>query len=756
MLLPSCSKLFESLCTLIDQRRYSAAKKTLDQIEDLAKLMSENQLLGDQIAANNLLIRAIDLPISEIDLFKRIHTLTKSINPSLIDFNALCSSAALNGSLDKLEYLIGEHGTLTRSCQFSKDCWLRLFTACEPYPSLLTRCFDLLEKGWDPESRKELIRESSLLSQLVWQEAEPHYIDRAVALGADPNFIDTSLGYGFAYAVPALAIAASRCDPIRVDALLKNGADPHYVSPLGQAIIDLVDLGRADALQIAQSLYDHGVDIERPQKGRSSLFFRILSHAGMPRNRLRWLADHPAASTPDDWRKLDPLLRYETLSWIAAVRDRYTANDGNVASLLNQLIEAGADYLEMESVLELALQNDARADSKALQVNFNRALPGLVTHFSNNVASASIANLVDNFKADQIRLPGILRRHPCESGLCALLNHPGAHVEQTWLRYNLHTAFKHLSPTGVTTSAQMLSLLAKLGRAAYSFHWWTVLASRGKVEWRKSLLEEFGAIAVPARKTDKRDPSLSENHPGYGNGFLITPGSVAGDYFEWNPKNPTTFPRIQKSFDRELTIELRRGYVAISHPRKGTVVVGNASSVFGYDAFPYTIGLFSPAHFDHTTITELDQKKLGSRFRPIYELEKNHNLLANANDLIDEYFGLWQLCSAWLCDMRRETYWNEFGREQGGWRSPGFRFLTDFLEDSWKAGGRYDILLLNYDESPWYYQTEFPVTAERLRAAKALTTYKLPAADYTRTGYENLLQTGLDTNSYLMLARAKG
>ncbi len=199
------------------------------------------------------------------------------------------------------------------------------------------------------------------------------------------------------------------------------------------------------------------------------------------------------------------------------------------------------------------------------------------------------------------------------------------------------------------------------------------------------LIQTFAFSPIPARPTDTVNRYGSLQLSGFGNGFLLRPGSLLGKHAEvWDPllQQYEAIPLLS-----DTLVEFRRGYFLVSNPAYGTLIIRNSSQVFGRDT------LLHPAYYTSENLSFQQLQNL-----TVDQIEKSfkhtmHNSLHRPTMLVGPQLKIRQLIgqfrvvqhtySAHLCDTDRNTAFkpSKDGKPKlvGGWLSPGFKPMIERL-----------------------------------------------------------------------------
>lgn len=284
--------------------------------------------------------------------------------------------------------------------------------------------------------------------------------------------------------------------------------------------------------------------------------------------------------------------------------------------------------------------------------------------------------------------------HQNEAELLALCNHPRdpeLTVGRTGLVTLALTSIDGWAKSDALPKLPRSTVAAwgDIGLLTFSFLNWkfdaqriyTTTNGRKEIEER-SLLEKFGLEAA-----DERYGNVPRNKD-FGPSFLLMPGSKEFTYATNRGRSE------ERTFDKETFIEFRRGYLLVSHPEHGTLIIRNSSPEFGRDLLQH------PAYYSPNGIGEKgmgieallgfspDKSLKAMKFSPILEPElytPTSDAPTHIAFLAGEGMGLKDEYRRWKFDTKRSTAWAihpevEEAHLLGGYLSPGFKELVTFLE----------------------------------------------------------------------------
>lgn len=409
-------------------------------------------------------------------------------------------------------------------------------------------------------------------------------------------------------------------------------------------------------------------------------------------------------------------------------------------------------------------------------------LPALLFHYPFGIASGLVSSVevaMDN--AEKLR-----HYHANEAELLALLNHPqnqqliGNDVEVMTLGITSIDRWKDYEDVNVTPKT--VHNWRRIGLLTHGFQFWRYDAERAGS--KKCLLEEFGFDPVLNRQTDKPFPvALSQDllgnrnvlrailhffkpkrvssdnvqHPGYGNGVVLT--GKPENYRRMLPNRQ--FKLI--AFDRRCFVEFRRAYLLISHPNHGTLIIRNSSPEFGRDSMAHP-AYWSPKGlgkgFTQKDLLGIRPEFLNAEFTPILHIPINHHYVGlddHADFLLNHLIGVKEAYRAWKFDTNYYTAWHRMPKKsvelKGGYLSSGFKHLADSLETrlKWPQYVMPELAFVNPFQPPWEALARCTVTRECVQVLKALANGTATEEQLIRTGLRSFLQKGFEKQGELVL-----
>ncbi len=297
------------------------------------------------------------------------------------------------------------------------------------------------------------------------------------------------------------------------------------------------------------------------------------------------------------------------------------------------------------------------------------------------------------------------RRHFNEAEMMLLLNHPreqGFDPEKLNPLTRALTSTTRIFDSGIHAVGQpVIWNVARRGLYTHGFH--LLLKHDAEVSssydpkrgWRtpgRSLIEDrLGMVRVPARPhTDRL----------CGPGYLLLATSADSikarllrrDAYGQQQMDGQTNRYQWYSLDSETMMELRRGYLLVSNPRHGTLVIRNSSKEFGRDILRNVAYWTSRGYRNRYSYRDLLDMTPGMIQREMRNVM--HAQVVKSRVAVESiYFLLRQLDV--IRDYNRRQKFETFGSdafvrnpqtkrvelsEFGGYRSPGFRQIVDFLE----------------------------------------------------------------------------
>ncbi|MBY0405156.1 MAG: ankyrin repeat domain-containing protein [Cyanobacteria bacterium] len=190
--------------------------------------------------------------------------------------------------------------------------------------------------------------------------------------------------------------------------------------------------------------------------------------------------------------------------------------------------------------------------------------------------------MMDRIEHQADTFPSLRKHHPFEAELLLLLNHPDLKNKEEGVIRAFTTGLTSLTQffaTNVPLTDTALKAWTDIGQLTHSFRYWkwdtkSIPLPNGK----NNLLEDFGFNSFPENR---------DNNEIFGKGFW------------YNIPNTKTL------------VEFRRGYLLISDPENGTLIIRNSSSTFGRNLLKHP-GYWLPRSYNLAEITRFNPQRLFS------------------------------------------------------------------------------------------------------------------------------------------------
>ena len=233
---------------------------------------------------------------------------------------------------------------------------------------------------------------------------------------------------------------------------------------------------------------------------------------------------------------------------------------------------------------------------------------------------------------------------------------------------------------------------AELGRLSLSFKKWkydafSPMVVDGDLRFRTpSVLEQFGFETIRRTSDKEYKINYSDEYPGLGVGAILSDERIK--LLSQTEVNPS-FTGVTQ-FSPTTYIELRHGYILISVPGLGTLIIRNSSTDFGRDRLKFTAA-YSPKDIRNQNfrknILDFDHQTYNKHFLSIFNRQFSrltnpapHNIRLLLGHLLH-----FENCfDDWKFDSNPETAFRKsvLGHFDliGGYRSEGFRYVLDIAK----------------------------------------------------------------------------
>lgn len=377
--------------------------------------------------------------------------------------------------------------------------------------------------------------------------------------------------------------------------------------------------------------------------------------------------------------------------------------------------------------------------------------------------------------------------HPFFREMVAMLYHPAA---PHWNNSDVGaitraiTSQKQWIQESLPLGRQTVFNWIRLGKFTHDFRslkWDTVRPKEYRedrvIKVYKSLLEQFGAVAIPARITDSRILEDGTVVPRLGPGFLLS-GAKCKHTCEL-PNHLNTKDKIEVS--ESTLIEFRRSYYRVTHPDHGALIISNSSPEFGrsclQDPF-YYIPAIELAGWSEKKQLGATEEEIDRMCYPIDDISINKspqhgrsvNFLLNQLGAIRDKYRLWKFnndhSQAWDESHPLKEY-----HLLGGHRSPGFKRLVEMVarfsesSEAFKYGrATVDLAFFDTRMAPWLPQQFYvdgqpksrvsvtPVVLEALRRIAKAESPEQEFEEYFKVAnLREFFEFGLKGGSFLEL-----
>lgn len=299
------------------------------------------------------------------------------------------------------------------------------------------------------------------------------------------------------------------------------------------------------------------------------------------------------------------------------------------------------------------------------------------------------------------------RQHFNEAEMMLLLNHPrsvGFDPDQLNPLTRALTATTRLIDEDVDTIGQAAAWnLARIGLYTHGFHLLLKHDSESAIVYRpgQGWVKQTDGVSLIQRRLDlvKLGPRPHTDRI-FGPGYLRMAGSeekVRAKLLRRSALGgidsvPTNDQYQWYSLDSNTMLEFRRGYLLVSHPKQGTLVIRNSSLVFGRDTLrnvAYWSKIGYRSGYTYNDLLNITREHIQREMLPVL----HHKVLDSTRATESVYFLLRQLDV--VRDLNRRLKFDtepsdaftddpKTGRkilsDTGGYRSPGFRDIVLFLK----------------------------------------------------------------------------
>ena len=146
---------------------------------------------------------------------------------------------------------------------------------------------------------------------------------------------------------------------------------------------------------------------------------------------------------------------------------------------------------------------------------------------------------------------------------------------------------------------------------------------------------------------------------------------------------------VRRQISSETYPEFRRGYLLVSHPAHGTLIIRNSSHDFGRDRLlevAYWSRKAIGRDWSKRDLLELDQEFLDTNFKSVFSNKLGSRRVEvdrSIEFLLDETEGIIQAYDTWKFATGIDTAWQELGSDAvltGAHISNGFPYVVERLK----------------------------------------------------------------------------
>ncbi len=594
----------------------------------------------------------------------------------------------------------------------------------------------LIKHGADPDVL------GGFETPLTWavKNNKPERVALLLKHGADPN-VEEQYGH---HAFNALTWAIIRGRKGIVEQLLNKGASLDAPQNFDYNLTPLMwSLYQGDA-GITKLLLNHGAVFDDENEAENALLMKVCSEAAL---RFKIEARN---FTGDEFRALPDV---KLNNFEAVQRDLKKFYKKIFQCLVEHEVGLTGKIKYGKALETLISQNKRLAQQVQVEYEISKslgiAMDDLTNRLKERVKNKDESILLNYLPQFLFSLPlstvqGMARAlesrmdndgwsrgwHPNEAEFMLFLRHPE----------NLERDEKKTAPitkalTSITRFRQQIpdtvvKAWSDIGLLTHGFRFWRYDALYKEA----SLFCKFGFEALEKDK--------------FGQGFLFNPTQPGNDLTSLDPKTAIVF---------------RRGYLLVSHPEHGTLVIRNSSKVFGRDLMEH------PAHYSPKVYSAEKLKTYNpegdNSLRHILtpELYRKPEFEPDLVFLTDELVKLKEDYRRWKLDTK--AFEVQGGRKVfTGHQSPGLKPIFDFIDylSDFTEGPLPDLAFTHPDYPPFEpytfkdrsgkVQNRFKITPQRLRELrdvvnKTWSVTKYPHSDWVRF----LNQAGVQNRGELVL-----
>lgn len=481
----------------------------------------------------------------------------------------------------------------------------------------------------------------------------------------------------------------NRVDPMIMERGLVAGYPPDFTNNEGVSLTDLaLRLGSLDALEV---LARHGASAPARDVG-SGIETRT------PTGNVRRVGYLELIRAAKAWRG-------EIGKFDAELIKQKVFDDG--LKVLRHGRSVYVSYLYYMAASEMLLQKTPAGEDPSAGDALLKLSPQILFHQPQGYVDG-LWHAIE-WMSDHYPKPREEQRHPNEAEMMLLLNHPR--------HPNLDPRALNPLTRALTSITRIYDLgrrtveypfvwnLARIGLYTHGFHLSVKVDTETPMRyvpgegWKKSgvsLLEKrLDLVKVPRRSTDSE----------FGPGFLLLAseadlpkarlarrsqkrGDGQGELWKMEP-----YSHQEYSLSPDTMMEFRRGYIMVSNPVHGTLIIRNSSKIFGRNVLKHP-AYWTPKgyrkEFSYNELLNITREQIESTMGhvlapgvalnslntdPIYALLRQLDVIRDKNRRLKFE------TSSREAFVRDATSGKIALSEHGGYRSPGFRGIVEFLRE---------------------------------------------------------------------------
>ena len=665
------------------------------------------------------------------------------------------------------------------------------------------------EFGMEDEFFPRLGEEITLLMSLCRSGAPPAVLRKLISLGAEVNgvggyFVD-QLG-AVRHSCTALHVASYNGNVEQTKTLIETGADLNQLNGHGQnplhSHLEVSARTGGPNISLILAYKDGGIDLKKKDdKGRS--VYTVSSDKGTLAELITFLDKEGSEKQLDRTyiiyrdgekvsvdrrelvaevytlaRKLDgsfssnstglledievdgSITKVEVPSFPVVVAGMFARRLNGIKDLVvKEFIEKGeiySGYLFLKAATEIL-----SIGIEPKEFAFTKLLPSLLFGHEQGVAH-KLANRLEALMDTRANIrqigPNNVNSHPFSTEFMVLLNHPGDYKRNSRSIGSYTSALSSItrwSEYGKKVNGRIAELWGDLGVFSMSFPLWraeaerfyeTDSSTRKTIVKYPSLLEQFGFELIEGRKTDflKQAKKGSKEQHYFGPGYMLLKGAV-------------------RNMAPKTLLELRRAYIIVSSSSEGTLIIRNSSPIFGRDRLPEP-ALWSPRALSRKEIVGFQYKDLWKKdFSSVLDHSLFPENIGRITYLKEEVARFKETFSNWTF-ATGDIAWDSTDSLVGGYYSPGFKYLLDFLElreeeveydlifHGESRRQKYDLTFVHRHYPPMSPYARLRVDKELIGTMRKLNRDQMVTEDeYSLTGLRKFFDIGFENAADLVL-----